>query len=35
MFYPTEVSDVFLQSIFKRNDEKIKLQVLQSSNHSS
>ena len=29
MFYSSNVSDVFLQSIFKLNDEKIKLQVLQ------
>ena len=29
MFYSSDVSDVFLQSIFKLNDEKIKLQVLQ------
>ena len=29
MFYSSDVSDVFLQSIFKPNDEKIKLQVLQ------
>ena len=35
MFYPTDVSDVLLQSIFKLNDEKIKLQVLQSANHNS
>ena len=27
MFYSSDVSDVFLQSIFKLNDEKIKLQV--------
>ena len=27
MFYSSNVSDVFLQSIFKLNDEKIKLQV--------
>ena len=30
MFYSGDVSDVFIQSIFKLNDEKIKLQVLQS-----
>ena len=29
MLYFSDVSDVFLQSIFKLNDEKIKLQVLQ------
>ena len=29
MFYSGDVSDVFIQSIFKLNDEKIKLQVLQ------
>ena len=29
MFYSSDVLDVFLQSIFKLNDEKIKLQVLQ------
>ena len=29
MFYSSDVSDMFLQSIFKLNDEKIKLQVLQ------
>ena len=29
MFYSGDVLDVFLQSIFKFNDEKIKLQVLQ------
>ena len=29
MFYFSDVSDVFLQSIFNLNDEKIKLQVLQ------
>ena len=29
MFYSSDVSDLFLQSIFKLNDEKIKLQVLQ------
>ena len=28
-FYSSDVSDVFLQSIFKLNDEKIKFQVLQ------
>ena len=28
MFYSSDVSDVFLQSILKLNDEKIKLQVL-------
>ena len=34
MFYSRDVSDVFLQSIFKFNDEKIKLQVLQLANHN-
>ena len=29
MFYSSDVSDMFLQSILKLNDEKIKLQVLQ------
>ena len=29
MFYSSDFSDVFLQAIFKFNDEKIKLQVLQ------
>ena len=29
MFYSSDVLDVFLQSILKRNDEKIKLEVLQ------
>ena len=29
MFYSSNVSDVFPQSIFKLKDEKIKLQVLQ------
>ena len=29
MFYSSDLLDVFLQSIFKLNDEKIKLQVLQ------
>ena len=29
MFYSSDVSDMFLQSIFKLNDEKIQLQVLQ------
>ena len=29
MFYSGDVSDVFIQSIFKLNDEKIKLQILQ------
>ena len=35
MFYSSNVSDVFLQPIFKLNDEKIKLQVLQQANHNS
>ena len=35
MFYSSDVSDVFLQSTFKLNDEKIKLQVLQEANHNS
>ena len=29
MFSSGDVSDVFIQSIFKLNDEKIKLQILQ------
>ena len=29
MLYSSDISDVFLQFIFKFNDEKIKLQVLQ------
>ena len=29
MFDSSDVSDVFLQTIFKLNDEKIKSQVLQ------
>ena len=29
MLYSSDISDVFLQFIFKLNDEKIKLQVLQ------
>ena len=29
MFYSSDVSDVFFQSIFKLYDEKIKLKVLQ------
>ena len=28
MFYSSDVSGVFLQSVLKLNDEKIKLQVL-------
>ena len=29
MLYSSDISDVFLQFIFKLNDEKIKLQLLQ------
>ena len=33
--YSSDISDVLLQYIFKFNDEKIKLQVLQLANRNS
>ena len=35
MFYSSNISDVFLQSIFKLNDEKIKIQVLQKASNTT